>query len=156
MAKYRFPLETLAKVRSHRRDERRQRLADAYRADAVLAEQRRQIDAQLAELQEIRRTATAAKYVDVNCLAAAGRYEPLLQSHRQTIEEQQRLLDEEIERRRVDLVEADREVRVLERLDERYRTEHRELAQRTENKQLDDVACQTWLRQQKRAGESFA
>ena len=148
MGKYRFRLETLAKVRQRARDAERQRLADAYRADEVLAQQRADVALQLEELAGVRRAALSADYVDINRLAAAGRYEPVLHSHQRTIEEQQRLLDEEIERRRQALVEADRGVRALELLDERHRAEHERQEQRLETRELDEVASQQWLARQ--------
>jgi flagellar export protein FliJ len=50
------------------------------------------------------------------------------------------LLVAETERRRQMLVEADRDVRVLEMLDERHREEHNRRAQRAEQKHLDEAA----------------
>ena len=145
MSKYRFRLETLAKVRSLERDQQRQRLADAYRADAVLAEQRDQLGQELDGLRAERRAAMAGEYLDVNRLTAAGRYEPVLLAQQKAIDGQQQMLDEEIERRRQALVEADRGVRALELLDERHRAAHRQQEIRAETKELDEVGCRQWL-----------
>ena len=43
MAKYKFRLETLQKVREARRDEHRTSLAEAFRAEQVLAESRAEL-----------------------------------------------------------------------------------------------------------------
>ena len=51
-----------------------------------------------------------------------------------------RRLADEIERRRLVLVEADRAVRVLDLLDEKHQREHRRQAERQETKRLDEVA----------------
>ena len=56
-------------------------------------------------------------------------------------------LNEEIERRRAALVEADREVRVLEKLRERKWSEHQTAELRHELRQLDEVAVQRWQRE---------
>ncbi len=53
----------------------------------------------------------------------------------------------EIERRRQALVEADREVRVLEKLRERQAEQHRREEDLQEAKRLDEVAAQQAFRQ---------
>ena len=74
-----------------------------------------------SELRELQRSATDGKYLDVNRLLEAQRYELLLKAQSQELAKQAILLAAETERRRQMLVEADREVRVLELLDERHR-----------------------------------
>src|SRR4051812_38751106 len=124
MAKYRFRLETLQKVRQARRDQQRASLAEAYRAERILAENRAQLAAEKHALRELRRSAATGQYLDVNRLLEAQRYELLLKAQEQELAKQAVLLAAESERRRQALVEADREVRVLEMLDERHRQAH--------------------------------
>ena len=69
----------------------------------------------------MQRSATDGQYLDVNRLLEAQRYELLLKAQSQELAKQAMLLAAETERRRQMLVEADREVRVLELLDERHR-----------------------------------
>ena len=148
MAKYRFRLEVLQKVRQIQRNEDRARLADAYRAEEVLDAQRVELTKQLAELRDLQRTATSGPQFDINTLAAAGRYEPVLKGQQQVLDDQKKLLDEETERRRQALLESDRSVRALELLDQRRREEFHRRQMRTEAKQLDEVASvQTWRKQ---------
>ena len=144
MAKYNFRLETLQKVREAHRDEQRASLAEAFRAEQVLAENRAQLVAEERELRELQRSATGGKYLDVNRLLEAQRYELLLKAQSQELAKQAILLSAETERRRQILVEADREVRVLELLDERHRDAHARDEQRAETKRLDDVANVRW------------
>jgi flagellar FliJ protein len=144
MAKYKFRLETLQKVREATRDTQRASLAEAFRAEQVLAENREQLAAEERELHELRRAATKGQYLDVNRLLEAQRYELLLKAQSQELTKQSILLAAETERRRQMLVEADREVRVLELLDERHRETHARDAQRAETKRLDDVATVRW------------
>jgi flagellar protein FliJ len=61
-------------------------------------------------------------------------------------------LETETERRRQALIEADRDVRALDLLDERQRSEHRRRSLRNENKQLDEIAVQRHARQSPRLG----
>jgi flagellar protein FliJ len=144
MAKYKFRLNTLQKVREAHRDQQRASLAEAFRAEQVLAENRAQLVDEERELRELQRSASDGKYLDVNRLVEAQRYELLLKAQSQELAKQAVLLAAEAERRRQTLVEADREVRVLELLDERHRRAHDLDEQRAETKRLDDVATVRW------------
>jgi flagellar FliJ protein len=144
MAKYKFRLETLQKVREAHRDQQRSALAEAFRAEQVLAENRAQLAAEEIELRQLKRSASDERYLDVNRLLEAQRYELLLRAQAQELEKQAVLLAAETERRRHVLVEADREVRVLELLNERYRRAHYREAERKETKLLDEAATVRW------------
>ncbi len=144
MAKYKFRLETLQKVREAHRDQQRGSLAEAFRAEQVLAENRAQVAAEEQELRELQRSASDGRYLDVNRLLEAQRYELLLKAQSQELAKQAVLLAAETERRRQTLVEADREVRVLELLDERHRRAHNRDAERAETKRLDEAATVRW------------
>jgi flagellar export protein FliJ len=140
MAKYKFKLETLQRVREARRAQQRASLADAFRAEEVLSAKRAELVAEGVELRRLQKSATEGKYLDVNRLLEAQRYELLLKAQAQELAKQATLLAAETERRRLALVEADRDVRVLEMLDERQRREYGKHQQRREVKQLDEVA----------------
>jgi flagellar FliJ protein len=144
MAKYRFRLETLQKVREAHRDQQRASLAEAFRAEQVLAENGAQLAAEELEVRELKRSATGGQYLDVNRLLEAQRYELLLKAQSQELAKQALLLAAETERRRQVLVEADREVRALELLDERHQRAHAIEEQRAETKRLDEAATQKW------------
>jgi flagellar protein FliJ len=144
MARYAFRLKPLQKVREARRDELRVSLAEAFRAEQILAENKAGVAIELAGLRALQRTATAGKYLNVNQLLEAQRYELLLKARNQELTKQAILLSAETERRRQNLIEADREVRVLEMLDERQQKEFNKEQQRVETKQLDDIATQRW------------
>lgn len=145
MAKYKFRLASLQRIREARRSQQRQALAEAFRAEEVLTETRAAIAAEEAELRALQREACGGKYLNVNRLLEAQRYELLLKARSQELAKQALLLAAETERRRQLLVEADRDVRVLERLDQRQREEHNLLARREEIKQLDEAAQNRWL-----------
>jgi flagellar FliJ protein len=140
MSKYQFRLETLRRLRIAHRDQQRSALADAYRAEQILVGRRAELDGQLTQLRNLQRSALSAHYTDVNQLVEAQRYETLLNSHRQQLDDQRRRVEKEVERRRQVLVEADRAVHVLDKLDERFRREHRRQMERAEVKRLDEVA----------------
>jgi flagellar FliJ protein len=140
MATYKFRLAALQKVREVRRTQQRQALAEALRAEQVLVETRSTLAAEEVKLHDLQRSAAQGKYLDVNRLLEAQRYDLLLKARGQELAKQATLLAAETERRRLMLVEADRDVKVLERLDERQRDEHKRRTQRAEQKQLDEVA----------------
>jgi flagellar FliJ protein len=140
MAKYKFRLATLQKVRDARRDRDRAALAEAFRAEQVLADRNAALSSEAAELQTLQRSVLTSTVLDVNRLLEAQRYELVLKARSADLAQQQTMLAVETERRRQQLIEADREVRVLERLDERHRQEHRRKEERIEVKQLDEVA----------------
>jgi flagellar protein FliJ len=140
MAKYKFRLATLQKVREARRDRERAALAEAFRAEQVLADRRGELASEAAELQTLQRSAVAGPLLDVNRLLEAQRYELVLKAQAMELAQKEAMLAVETERRRQLLIEADRDVRVLERLDERHLGEHRRREQRFEVKQLDEVA----------------
>lgn len=151
MAKYKFQLETLEKIRRARRDELRAALAEAFQAEHRLAESRADLAAETEQLRSLQRTATAGPYTNVNLLLDAQRYELLLKSRSEELAKRAILLAAETKRRRQALVESDRDVRVLERLDERKQDEFNRDAQRRETKQLDEVAATCWLLRQEAA-----
>jgi flagellar export protein FliJ len=105
---------------------------------------REELAAEEAELREVQRSAAAGRYLDVNRLVEAQRYELLLRARGEELAKQTALLAAEIERRRRTLVEADRDVRVLDKLDERQRREHARRQARLEARQLDEAALVKW------------
>jgi flagellar protein FliJ len=140
MSKYRFRLETLEKLRIAERDQRRAALADGYRAEQILVDQRMALAAESAALRESQRTALASPYMNINQIVEAQRYDSVLYAQQNLLKEQAGRLAVEVERRRLAVVEADRAVRVLDKLDERRRDEHRKEQERAEHRQLDEIA----------------
>lgn len=128
------------KLRKADRQQRRAELAEAYRADELLA---KQVDLVILEINEIRKRSLAAASpgrVDVDRLIATQRYEQVLRAKSQGFARQQSRITAEIEKRRLALVEADRQVRVLEKLRDRQLETHRTDELRREVKTLDEVA----------------
>jgi flagellar protein FliJ len=140
MSKYKFRLETLRRLRIAHRDQQRSALADAYRAEEVLAERRAAITDEQTSLRTMQRVALTDARLDVNQLLEVQRYEMVLKAEEAQLVDQANRLAIEVERRRQAVVEADRGVRVLDKLDERHHDQHRREAQRQETKDLDEVA----------------
>ncbi len=140
MAKFKFRLATLLRLREVARDERRADLAQAYHADEIIAEQEQQLGNELKAIIQRGREVAGPGTLDVDRLLETRRYEVLLKANREHLGQQRETLQTEIERRRLIVVEANREVRVLEELEAKQRERHREEEGRKEVKMLDEMA----------------
>lgn len=146
MPRFKFRLATLLRLREMTRDERRAQLAEAYRAQDFLDEQKRQIDEHLAAARDRARRSVSPGEIDVDRLMETRRFEMVLMAQRAHADQQQEMLTAEIERRRHALVEANREVQVLEHLRTRLHDRHRADEAGREMKFLDEVAQQQAVR----------
>jgi flagellar protein FliJ len=149
MATFHFRLATLLRLRLAERDERRSDLAKALAAAEILRQQHRSLDAQQREnLDSLRRVAGPGSG-NVDRLMHGHRYATILKARSAQLASQQAQVEREIERRRQVLVEADRQVRVLEKLQSRQAAEHQSRLDRLEGKQLDEVAAIGHFRQRR-------
>jgi len=139
MAKFRPRLTTLRKLREIRRDELQAKLAEAIQATQMLEEQIKVVGNELDELQNVQRMAVTGS-ADVNSLLETQRFRAVLQAQRTNMKNQATLLNAEIERRRQAVVEADKDVRLLEKFNERERLKHLKNVQRADVKELDEIA----------------
>ena len=114
-----FRLQTLLRLRIAERDERRADLAKALRAEAVLEEQRERLTGEQRELAARQRTLQSPGAANVDALLATHRYTVVLAAQARQLAGQIVQVQAETERRRLSLVEADRQVRVLEKLRDR-------------------------------------
>ena len=173
MAHHSHQLGTLRKVREATRDERRRRLAEALQAEAVLDTRRSEILQQEADLLETRRYAAlphnrsqnqaepvsrpsgteaadgsgiGIKGFDLNQIVNAQRYQMVLDAEKAVLEDQRTALAGEIDRRRLALVQADQEVRAVERLEQKQDAAERSEQACRENRELDEAALQMHLR----------
>ncbi len=130
----------ISRIRENERDAKRQSLADAYRAESILQEQKKELLEQITEVLNIRREVTHAKKLQPSILMTSQRYEHDLRAQVQRIDEDITAVRKEIDKRQEELILAEKEVRTLEVLNERLRAEHRIAEQREEQKLLDEVA----------------
>lgn len=145
--KFKFRLATLLRIREATRDQRRGALAEAYRVDELLRGQLEQNENELEQLKSHCRRVVGPGEVNVDRLAEAQRYELTLRRQEAHILRQREAVAHEIERRRQALIEADREVRVLEKLREKQAESHRREEEYREAKRLDEVAQQQTMRE---------
>ncbi len=138
MSRRPFRLTTLKRLREAERDRRRGELADALAADALLLERIERLGREADAWRQQTRHA-AAGTVDVDQWAQANRYRWLMRAQQQQLQEQRKKLEGEIERRRQALVEADRELKVVEKLEQRHDEAERLAALHSEQKMLDEM-----------------
>ena len=131
MSKFHFRLSTLLGLRQSARDECRLRLAEARWADAELANQTAELRAQQARTQAERRRAAGPGRVRLESLAEADRYAAALRARHADLRRRRETLAAELSRR-LALVEADREVKSLEKLRDRDQQRHQLEAARQE------------------------
>ena len=143
MARFTFRMATLLKLRESARDERQAKLVQARQAADILRQQRETLEQEARRLDQESRNAVRPGPINVDGLLHARRYELLLQVQQQDLLQQQQVVDAELLRRQQALVEANREVRVLELLREKQRARQRDEEARQEMKEIDEVAQRT-------------
>jgi len=136
----------MLKLREQSRDERRRELGQALEAERILRERVAELQSEIATTQERTRQLAGIGSVSVEALLNARRYQLLIKSQVAQTEAQIIQVLEEVEKRRQVLLEADREVKVLEKLRERQLEQYAELQRKQENKQLDEAALRGYSR----------
>jgi flagellar protein FliJ len=142
MPEPRFRLATLLRVRESARDECRARLAESQRADQELVDQLTRLGIEQQRVQAECRAAAGPGDVHVGRLVEAHRYAVSLRNREDKLKQQRQTLAAEIQQRRQELVRADQDVQVLEKLRDRRTERHRIEEGRKEAKQLDEAALQ--------------
>ena len=142
MSEFHFRLATLLRLRETTRDERRVQLADSQRADAELENRLTRLNQEQERLRSECRTAAAPGAVDLFRLVEAQQYAAALRAEEAELGRQRQALAIEIQQRRQALIEADREVRALEKLRENRRQTHQQEENRKEAKRFDEAALQ--------------
>jgi len=148
MAKFKYRMATLLRLRESARDERRIQLAQAYRAEEMLRSRQQQVAEELVALAGRIRAAAGPGAVDVDRLLDAQRFELVLKARQQQLAAQQEQIRAETQRRRQALVEANREVQVLEKLRERQFQRWRDEENRRETRRLDEVAQRSSIKEE--------
>jgi flagellar protein FliJ len=140
MSKFHFRLSTLLQLRETARDQRCSELAEAHRQDTDLEGRLRQIRDTQVRLKREGREAIGPGVVDVARLLKIEQYASSLKDQATAIAEQRSLLAVEIDRRRQALVQAERELQVLEKLRDNQSQQQRQEEHRQESKLLDEAA----------------
>jgi flagellar FliJ protein len=139
MAEFKFRLATYLRLRETIRDERRSHLAQAYRAEALIQSEQARLDEESAAVGAKIRGAAGPGLVNVDGLLDAQRYQMILRAQSQHLAVQREQVAAEIQRRHQALVEANRDVQVLEKLRARQQEQYRYEENRREIAHLDEI-----------------
>jgi flagellar export protein FliJ len=143
MPKFHFRLATLLRLHESARDERRARLAEAFRADELLEQREGMVADEIAATRNAGRKAVTPGTVDLDRIVEAQRYEMALRAQKNLLGQQRKAVGGEIERRREAVLAANREVRALEKLRERHKQRYQQDETRRAIRELDEVALRT-------------
>jgi len=143
MSAYRYRLQALLDLRIAIRDQQRSELAEAIGARQELATQQTRLAAEQQELRNLYQSATSKGQLDVGRLVELQQYEQALRARDHDLALQEQFWTQEIENRQATLAAADRDAKVLQKLGERHRQEHRQLEERLEARRLDECGART-------------
>lgn len=142
MAIFHYRLATMLRLRENERDRCRLELAEAQREEERIAARISQLNDELTRLERSLQKAVGPGRIDVLRLHHVQRHQQQLKADLQHAEAAQRAAAAEAERRRQMLLEADREVRTLEKHREQQLARHQAAELKLEIKQLDEQATQ--------------
>lgn len=140
MRRYVFRFEKLLELRRKRRAELRERVAEAQRAVDIVNGELRTLDGEFQEIRRHARVLFSEGKFDVNRALELSRYEQMIQAAKVDLLAKLKLLEQELANRQSVLVDAEREVKALELLDERRRAQHLREERKAEVKRLDEMA----------------
>lgn len=149
MGKFEYRLETLLRLREEARDEYRRRLGEAYEAEKHLKQQRDELNTEIQNLYQQSHTMSRGT-VDVDAVLDRQRHQLALQAKKKMLAEQKALLEVETEKRRLALVEANREAEVLVRHRQMQAARFRQQEEKRLTKQLDEIASSAFVRRSER------
>lgn len=141
MRAFHFRLATLERLRRQIREHCQLDVAEAETAERRLFAEQSLVGQRLAELHAGMRSSGSPGHIDPQQLTAAGEFGNRLQAQLAQLNQKRAQLEDEIARRRDALVEADRELKTLEKLRERQHQQHELAARRADQKLLDDAAA---------------
>lgn len=142
MSKFRFRLAPLLKIRENIRAERQTELSKAYEAARIVEEKLEKIRSDLIACVEEGRQSILAGKISIDFLLSMRRHEAHLLTQQAEARNQLQQIQVEIERRRAAVIEADRDVKVLEKLREKLKERHIKEEALADLKQLDETAGQ--------------
>jgi len=140
MAGFKFRLDSILNLRRSERDRARGALADANEAVRIVEERRAQVQNEVAQMRAHRRHNAEPGEVNPDRILQSQRYELMMESASIQFGKQIEQLTEAVIERRNRLMEADRGVRVLEKLRERQLAEHHQELLRIEARDFDEIA----------------
>jgi flagellar export protein FliJ len=142
-----FRLDALERLRRQQREQCQLDVSAAEEAKRGLATELVLVESRLVELQAVMRSGASPGQVDLQRLCSQGDFCKRLQTQLTQLGQQRAQLEDEIARRRRALVEADRELKTLEKLRERQHQQHETGSRRADQRLQDDAAARSFGRE---------
>jgi flagellar protein FliJ len=139
MSRYKFRLQSVLDLQTMQRDQKRGELAEAFGILHALELRRAELNAQQQELQGLYRTPHGECQMDVQRVVELQRYEQVLRGLLEELSVQDAYWAQETQCRQANLEQADREVKVLEKIDQRQRQERRQRQRNRVVQELDEI-----------------
>lgn len=150
MKSFIFKLESLLRYRRHRRDLCRQLLADIFADDRRLQENRAALERQrTGQLGEIRALHEPGR-IDIDRSAARRYFAGHVQNDILFIDRDREIVGEQMGQYRQALIQADREVKVLEKLRDKQHATFLYEQNRNEGRELEELWMATHLTEEAR------
>jgi flagellar FliJ protein len=146
MSRFTFRLASLLKLREHTREGKQTELAAALRRLQLIETTRGEVQQELGELETHMRTTKRNSTIDVDRLLDGHRYQLALAGRVAELTKAIGEAQQEVERCRLKLVEADRDVKALEKMHDQQLDDHRRSIEQHQQKQLDETAVQQAVR----------
>ena len=140
---FKYRLAPLLKIREHVRSEKQAELNQAHEAARRVEEELERVRGEYANSMEQGLQAARQEQIDVNYLLSMRRHQAYLLTQQELAIRQLEEIKQEIERRRIALMEADRQVKVLEKLREKMKAKHLQEEALADLKQMDEIAGRT-------------
>lgn len=146
MAKFRFRLETYLRLKIAARDRCRAELAEVLRAEEQLKEHQTEILGEIEQQHVYIREVTQRGSLNVDLITASQREVMYLKALHLEKQQLMQNLRPHIQQRRQALIDADHEVRTLEKLKEQKQEQHEQREAAVEAKQMDEIALSGFMR----------
>ena len=138
---FNFRLEPLITIRDNELKERQAELAKAYETRRIHEEALKTVEEQLAEGVETARSLTQeGQTVNVEFLLGIRRQEMFLRADQEDLVKKIKLADKEIEQRLAAVIEANKELKTIEKLKEKQYEKYLEEENKNETKIMDEIA----------------
>ena len=122
---FQFKLQAVQKVNEFKRDSEKQTLADLLAQQNALAAEEESLQKELTDSQTERENLMRSGTLDVAQLQAYYQFESHVKEKIEEVRQKQNALTEVIESQRENVLQAEQEVKKLEKLEEKQREEYR-------------------------------
>lgn len=151
MTRFRFRLKTVLKMRQQEERQQQRRVAEVVRIREHFEGRLRELGEAKHHCVESLRALAETGGLDMRRIASVRYYGSQLDFQQVEIHEKLRLVDQELERRRLDLAEASKQRQIIEKLRDRQVAEHRRSLEKRQQAVLDEVGNVQFVRKSKEA-----